>query len=52
MKLLFDIFPVVLFFIAFKLYDIFVATAVAIVASFVQNEYVAGVYEVVDVVDE
>jgi intracellular septation protein len=36
MKLLFDIFPVVLFFVAFKLYDIFVATAVAIVASFVQ----------------
>ena len=36
MKLLFDVFPVVLFFVAFKLYDIFVATAVAIVASFVQ----------------
>lgn len=36
MKLLFDIFPVVLFFIAYKLYDIYVATAVAIAASFVQ----------------
>jgi intracellular septation protein len=40
MKLLFDIFPVVLFFVAFKLYDIFVATAVAIVASFVQIGWV------------
>jgi len=36
MKFLFDIFPVVLFFIAFKLYDIYVATAVAIVATFLQ----------------
>jgi intracellular septation protein len=36
MKLLFDFFPVVLFFIAFKLSDIWVATAVAIAASFAQ----------------
>jgi intracellular septation protein len=36
MKFLFDIFPVVLFFIAFKIYDIYVATAVAIVATFLQ----------------
>jgi intracellular septation protein len=36
MKLLFDTFPVILFFIAFKLYDIYVATAVAIAATFVQ----------------
>ena len=36
MKFLFDIFPVVLFFIAFKLFDIYVATAVAIAATFVQ----------------
>ena len=36
MKLLFDLFPVVLFFAAFKLYDIFVATAVAIVAAIAQ----------------
>jgi len=35
-KFLFDFFPIVLFFVAFKLYDIFVATAVAIAASFVQ----------------
>lgn len=40
MKFLFDIFPVVLFFIAFKLYDIYVATAVAIAASFVQIGWV------------
>ena len=36
MKLLFDVFPVILFFIAFKLYGIYVATAVAMGASFVQ----------------
>lgn len=37
MKLLFDFFPILLFFIAFKLFDIYVATAVAIVAAFVQS---------------
>lgn len=36
MKLLFDLFPVILFFIAYKAADIYVATAVAIVATFVQ----------------
>jgi intracellular septation protein len=36
MKFLFDIFPVVLFFVAFKFYDIYIATAVAIAATFVQ----------------
>ena len=36
MKFLFDFFPILLFFIAYKLYGIYVATAVAIVASFVQ----------------
>ena len=36
MKFLFDFFPVLLFFIAYKMYDIFVATAVAIVAAFIQ----------------
>lgn len=36
MKFLFDLFPVLLFFIAYKVYGIFVATGVAIVASFVQ----------------
>ncbi|MCO5100244.1 MAG: septation protein A [Burkholderiaceae bacterium] len=33
MKLLFDLFPVVLFFVAYKVADIYVATGVAIVAS-------------------
>jgi intracellular septation protein len=36
MKFLFDIFPLILFFIAWSLYDIFVATAVAIGATVVQ----------------
>lgn len=36
MKFLFDIFPVLLFFLTFKLYDIFIATAVAIVAAMAQ----------------
>lgn len=36
MKFLFDVFPVVLFFVAFKLTDIYVATGVAIAASVVQ----------------
>jgi intracellular septation protein len=36
MKFLFDLFPVVLFFVAFKLFDIYVATAAAIAASFLQ----------------
>jgi len=36
MKFLFDFFPILLFFIAYKLYGIYVATAVAIGASFVQ----------------
>jgi intracellular septation protein len=36
MKFLFDLFPVLLFFVAFKLFDIYVATAVAIGATFAQ----------------
>jgi intracellular septation protein len=36
MKMLFDIFPVILFFVAFKLSDIYIATAVAIGATFAQ----------------
>ena len=36
MKFLFDIFPVILFFIAFKLKNIYFATAVAIAATFLQ----------------
>lgn len=36
MKFLFDFFPILLFFIAYKLWGIYVATAVAIAASFLQ----------------
>src|SRR5882672_6637977 len=36
MKFLFDLFPVVLFFVAFKFFGIYTATAVAITATFVQ----------------
>lgn len=37
MKFLYDFFPILLFFIAYKLYDIYVATAVAIAAAFIQT---------------
>mgnify|MGYP001814570410 FL=1 len=37
MKLLYDFFPIVLFFIAYKMYDIYVATAVAIAAAAIQT---------------
>lgn len=40
MKFLFDIFPVILFFAAFKLYGIYVATGVAIAATVVQIGWV------------
>ncbi len=40
MKFLFDFLPIVLFFAAYKLYDIYVATAVAIVASILQVGWV------------
>lgn len=40
MKLLFDLFPVILFFAAYKLADIYVATAVAIAATFGQIGWV------------
>ncbi len=36
MKLLFDLFPLLIFFAAFKFYDIYAATAAAILATFVQ----------------
>jgi intracellular septation protein len=39
MKFLFDLFPLLLFFAAFKLYGIYVATSVAIAASFAQVGY-------------
>ncbi len=40
MKFLFDIFPVILFFAAFKIYGIYVATAVAIAATVAQIGWV------------
>src|ERR1051325_8917778 len=39
MKFLFDLFPVALFFVAIQIWDIFVATAVAIVATVAQVSY-------------
>ena len=39
MKFLFDLFPVILFFVAFKFADIFVATGVAIAATIAQIGY-------------
>ncbi|HYD33725.1 MAG TPA: septation protein A [Methylophilaceae bacterium] len=36
MKFLFDMFPVILFFVAYKMFDIYVATAVAIAATLAQ----------------
>jgi len=40
MKLLFDFLPILLFFIAYKIYDIYVATAVIIVTSILQVAWV------------
>lgn len=40
MKFLFDIFPVILFFVAFKLYDIYTATMVAIAATVLQIAWI------------
>jgi intracellular septation protein len=42
MKFLFDLFPVLLFFAAFQLWDIYVATGVAIAASFAQIGWLAA----------
>lgn len=39
MNQLFEFFPIILFFIAYKLYDIYVATAVVIVATIIQVSY-------------
>jgi intracellular septation protein len=39
MKFLFDFFPILLFFIVYKLYGIYAATAVAIAAAIVQNAF-------------
>lgn len=40
MKLLIDFFPIILFFVAFKVWGIYTATAVAIAATIVQIGYV------------
>ncbi len=39
MKIIADFFPILLFFVAYKMYDIYVATAVAIAAAVVQVAY-------------
>lgn len=48
MKFLFDLFTIILFFVAFKLWGIFTATAVAIVATLVQIAWVAFRHRKVD----
>jgi len=48
MKFLFDLFPIILFFAAFKLWGIFTATAVAIGATLVQIAWVALRHRKVD----
>ena len=40
MKLLFDLFPIILFFVAYKVSGIYIATSVAIVATIIQIIYV------------
>ena len=48
MKFLFDLFPILLFFVAFKIWGIYPATAVAIVATLVQIAWVAFRHRKVD----
>ncbi len=53
MKMLFDFLPIVLFFVAYKFYDIYVATAVAMGASLIQtlwHRYATGHYEKMHVI--
>src|SRR5574340_469243 len=49
MKLLFDLFPIILFFIAFKTFDIYVATTVAIAATIAQIAWTKWRHGKVDV---
>ena len=49
MKLLVDFFPIAIFFIAFKLFDIYTATAVAIGATLLQIAYLKKVHGKVEV---
>ncbi|WP_179403971.1 septation protein A [Burkholderia guangdongensis] len=48
MKFLFDLFPIILFFVAFKVSNIFIATGVAIAATLVQVAWVAFRHRKVD----
>lgn len=48
MKVFFDLLPVILFFIAFKMADIYVATAVAMIATVAQIVWVAAKYKKVE----
>ncbi|EGD02481.1 intracellular septation protein A, partial [Burkholderia sp. TJI49] len=48
MKFLFDLFPIILFFAAFKVWGIFTATAVAIAATLAQVAWVAFRHRKVD----
>lgn len=48
MKQLFDFFPIILFFIAFKLYDIYVATGVVIAATLIQVAFMWFKYRKVE----
>jgi intracellular septation protein len=48
MKFLFDLFPVILFFAAYKMADIYVATAVAIGATFLQIGLLAALRRKID----
>lgn len=48
MKQLFEFFPIILFFIAFKLYDIYIATAVVIVATILQVAFMWFKYRKVE----
>ena len=49
MKILFDIFPVIIFFVVFKLFGIYAATATAIAATFVQVGWVKWRHGKVDI---
>jgi intracellular septation protein len=48
MKILFDIFPVLLFFVVFKIFGVYPATASAIVATFLQVAWVKWQHGKVD----
>jgi intracellular septation protein len=49
MKLLVDFFPIAIFFVAFKIFDIYVATAVAIGATLLQIAYLKKVHGKVEI---